>query len=55
MEGGKNGRSGHFIKKKTKGQKKLPPDESIPMTEQEHNEMIRVAKVSMFIFLLLFS
>ena len=42
---GKNGRSGHFIKKKTKDQKKFLSDESIPMTEQEHDEMLRVAKV----------
>jgi len=36
---GKSGRSGHFIKKKSKDQKRFTPD------EQEHNEMLRVAKV----------
>ncbi|CAF1289999.1 unnamed protein product [Adineta steineri] len=40
----KNGRSGHFIKKKPKGQKKFTSDEPIQMNEQEHNEMLRVAK-----------
>jgi hypothetical protein len=42
---GKNGRSGHFIKKKSKDQKRFPFDEPIRMDEQEHDEKLRVAKV----------
>ncbi|UJR37230.1 hypothetical protein I4U23_029939 [Adineta vaga] len=41
---GKNGRSGHFIKKKSKDQKKIVTDVSDRITEQEHEEMRRVAK-----------
>jgi hypothetical protein len=41
---------GHFIKKRTKDHKKLPPstDEAIQMSEQEHNDMLKVAKVSLY-------
>ncbi|CAF4400540.1 unnamed protein product, partial [Rotaria sordida] len=44
-----NGRLGHFIKKRTKHHKKSTQspaivDETIPMNEQEHNEMLKVAK-----------
>jgi len=44
------GRLGHFIKKRTKDHKKLPPstDEAIQMSEQEHNDMLKVAKVSLY-------
>jgi hypothetical protein len=47
------GRSGHYIKKQTKDQKKLTPsttisNEAIPMNEQEHNEMLKVAKVNFY-------
>jgi hypothetical protein len=43
------GRLGHFIKKRPKDHhKKLPSstDEAIQMSEQEHNDMLKVAKVS---------
>lgn len=42
---GKPRRSGHFIKKKSKDKKKIPPNEPIPMNEQEHDDMLKVAKV----------
>jgi hypothetical protein len=45
---GAGGRLGHFIKKRSKDQKKHPAstDEAIQMSEQEHNDMLKVAKVS---------
>lgn len=46
------GRSGHFVKKSTKHRKapesKSSVGEAIPMTEQEHDEMIRIATVSLY-------
>ena len=41
---GKSGRSGHFIKKKAKEQK-ITANESHRIAEQEHDEMLKVAKV----------
>ena len=41
----KNGRSSHFVKKKSKDQKKFVPNETNPMNDEEHYEMLRVAKV----------
>jgi hypothetical protein len=40
---GKSGRSGHYIKKKSKEPKKFTSD------EQEHDEMLRVAKVKFIV------
>lgn len=42
------GRLGHFIKKRSKGQRKST-DEAIQMNEQEHDDMLKVAKVSLII------
>lgn len=42
---GKTGRSGHFIKKKSKEKKKILPETPAPLNEQEHKEMLKVAKV----------
>ncbi|CAF4874942.1 unnamed protein product, partial [Rotaria socialis] len=41
-------RSGHYAKKRLKSNKKSTStaDESIPMDEHEHTEMLRIAKVS---------
>jgi len=41
----KSGRSNHFVKKKSKDQKKFVPTEPNPMNDEEHYEMLRVAKV----------
>jgi hypothetical protein len=38
---GKNGRSGHFIKKKPKDTKRFTSDEPIRMDEKEHDETLR--------------
>jgi hypothetical protein len=42
---GKTGRSGHFVKKKSKDHKKFTSAEPNPISEQEHHDMLRVAKV----------
>jgi len=41
---------GHFIKKRTKDDKKLPSStgEAIQMSEQEHDDMLKVAKVCLY-------
>ncbi|UJR08979.1 hypothetical protein I4U23_013229 [Adineta vaga] len=47
-------RSGHFIKRRTTKDQKKPasptsiPSEAIPMNEQEHHDMLKVAKVNLF-------
>ena len=42
----KSGRLGHFVKKKSKDQKKFVPTEPVrTAAEEEHDEMLRVAKV----------
>ena len=42
---GKNGRSGHFIKKRSKDSKKFNSNECLSVNDQERDEMLRVAKV----------
>ncbi|CAF0924460.1 unnamed protein product [Rotaria sordida] len=37
-------RSGHFIKKKSKDKKRLSSDAPTPLNEQEHDDMLKVAK-----------
>lgn len=43
---GKSKRSGHYIKRKSKDSKKFTSNEPLSLNEQEHHEMLRVAKVS---------
>ena len=50
-----NARPGHFLKKRSKDLKKVASpvsttDDTIPMSEQEHNDMLMVAKVERMLF-----
>ncbi|CAF3454581.1 unnamed protein product [Rotaria sp. Silwood1] len=44
MEGKGGPRLGHFIKKKSKDKKKISSEEPVSMNEQEHADMLKVAK-----------